>query len=306
MRHDSAAMPSSAFTAGSIRLRGGRRLAFAEHGPCDGAAVLYLHGAIGSPLGVADELAAVIERLSLRWICVERPGFGASDPAPGRSMLDFAADVGELLDALGLRRVTVIGVSAGGPYALACAHRLAGRVGAVAVCSSVSPLGAPHEVPGLPPRIRLPLALLAARPRWCTRALEHAARLARRHPGLVRRALRIGATAGDGGPRARPVAGGDALDGLLATLDGGVPGLVEDYLISCRPWGFSPADVRTPVCLWHGMQDRIVPVEHAWQLAAALPSCRAAFDPDEGHFFFRRRVGEIAEAVVAAAAVSRG
>lgn len=298
-------MPSSAFTAGSIRLNGGRRLAFAEHGSRDGSAILYLHGAIGSPLGVADELAAVIERLGLRWICVERPGFGASDPAPGRSMLGFAADVGELLDALGLRRVAVIGVSAGGPYALACAHHLSGRVGAVAVCSSVSPLGAPHGVPGLPLRVRLPLALLAARPRPCTAALDRAARLARRHPGLVRRVLRLGAAAGDTGLRAGGAAGGVAVDGLLATLSGGVQGLVEDYLISCRPWGFSPAEVRTPVCLWHGMQDRIVPVEHAWQLAAALPSCRASFDPDEGHFFFRRRVGEIAEGVVAAGSAVR-
>lgn len=117
--------------------------------------------------------------------------------------------------------------------------------------------------------------------------------------------LRLGAAAGDTGLRAGGAAGGVAVDGLLATLSGGVQGLVEDYLISCRPWGFSPAEVRTPVCLWHGMQDRIVPVEHAWQLAAALPSCRASFDPDEGHFFFRRRVGEIAEGVVAAGSAVR-
>jgi hypothetical protein len=44
-----------------------------------------------------------------------------------------------------------------------------------------------------------------------------------------------------------------------------------------------------------------VPVEHARALAAALPRCRAQFDAEDGHFFFRRRVAEVLGALVAAA-----
>jgi pimeloyl-ACP methyl ester carboxylesterase len=55
------------------------------------------------------------------------------------------------------------------------------------------------------------------------------------------------------------------------------------------------------VHLWHGERDRYVPVEHARALAAALPRCRARFDAQDGHFFFRRRVAEVLGALVAAA-----
>jgi pimeloyl-ACP methyl ester carboxylesterase len=44
-----------------------------------------------------------------------------------------------------------------------------------------------------------------------------------------------------------------------------------------------------------------VPAEHARALAAALPRCRARYDADDGHFFFRRRVAEVLGAPVAAA-----
>ena len=48
-----------------------------------------------------------------------------------------------------------------------------------------------------------------------------------------------------------------------------------------------------PVQLWHGGDDPLVPVEHALQLAAALPRCHLFLDPDEGHHFFRSRLRTI-------------
>ena len=47
-------------------------------------------------------------------------------------------------------------------------------------------------------------------------------------------------------------------------------------------------------------------VEHARALAAALPRCRAQFDAQDGHFFFRRRVAEVLGALVAAAPAAEG
>jgi pimeloyl-ACP methyl ester carboxylesterase len=264
-------MQEPAFRAGSIRLADGRRIAVSELGSRGGLPVLYLHGAIGTPLRPTPELLATVERLKLRWLAVQRPGFGGSSPDPGRSLLRFAGDVDELADGLGLGHLAVLGVSAGGPYALACAHALPDRVAAVTVCSSLSPGAPPHAVPGVPARIRVLLRILARAPGASTVVLDLAAATLRRWP-----CPRDGARAA-----------------LRAAVAGGSAGLVEDYLLSCRPWGFDPADIRVPVELWHGVRDRIVPVEHAWQLAAALPACRASFSPDDGHFFFRRRIEEI-------------
>lgn len=283
-------MGQTAFTPGSVVLPDGRRLAFAEFGPQDGFPVLYLHGAIGSPLEASPGLREVVERLNVRWVSVSRPGFGGSDARPGRRLLDFPADVAALARAHRWSHVGVLGVSTGGPYALACGLRLGGLAPVVAISASLSPLCAPHDAPGLPRRARLGMRTLARAPRTSTRVLGGVAAVLRARPELVTRAV--------GDRRAAAVAS------LRAATEHGVAGLVEDYRLCCGPWGFDPADVTAEVHLWHGMRDQLVPAEHAWQLAASLPRCRAAFDPDADHFFFRRRIADIVAPLVGHAAVS--
>ena len=95
--------------------------------------------------------------------------------------------------------------------------------------------------------------------------------------------------------------GETAIESFLAAAAGGVQGMVDDYVTCCTAWGFDLRDVLGEVHLWHGERDRYVPVEHARALAAALPRCRARFDAQDGHFFFRRRVAEVLGALVAAA-----
>jgi pimeloyl-ACP methyl ester carboxylesterase len=283
-----------------VRLRDGRRLGYTATGEPHGFPILYLHGAIGSPLRCSATLDAVIDDLGVRYVMVDRPGFGRSDRDPGRTMTSFAGDVEQLADALGFDRFAVVGVSAGGPYALACAHRLPDRVRAAAVVSSLSAVCPPHAVPGLPARMRVALLALARVPGLAIRVGDAAVRLIERYPGLLPRLMTAGAAGADRRLLDEPENCDTAVDGFLAAASGGVRGLVEDYLLCNRPWGFRPEDVRPRVHLWHGMQDALVPVEHALQLAVALPDCRPAFDPDEGHFFFRRRLPAILGALAPA------
>ena len=271
-------------------------------GAADGFPVLYMHGAIGSPLRVSDDLAETIERRRLRWICVQRPGFGRSDRHTRRTMVSFAADVRELSRQLEFERVAILGVSAGGPYALACGYAAPDLVGAVAVCSSLSPVCAQWEVPQLAFHLKHGMRLLGRHPRACTHLLDRMIAVARAHPDWLLAVMRRGAPA----PKDReliedPEAGNTAINGLLAAAGGGVAGLVEDFLVCSQGWGFPLDGVHVPVHLWHGLQDKLVPAEHAWQLVSSLPNCRPAFDPDEGHFFFRRRVNEIVTRLVDAA-----
>jgi pimeloyl-ACP methyl ester carboxylesterase len=119
-------------SAGVVRLRAGRAVTFVAAGPADGFPVVYGHGAIGSPRWHTPGLDAALERLSIRYLVVNRPGFGGSDPAPGRTVADHANDVGELMTMLGHRRFSVVGVSAGAPYALACGWALADSLVALA------------------------------------------------------------------------------------------------------------------------------------------------------------------------------
>lgn len=293
---------SEQVSASVAPLRDGRRIAYLAVGPADGLLVLYLHGAIGSPQEVTGELQAVAAELGVRYVIVSRPGFGVSDRAPRRTLLDFAADAGALARHLGHERFAVVGVSAGGPYALACAHALPARVVATAVVSGVAQ-GACSGA-GLPRAARIGLRAVRARPRACESAGDALLAVVRRHPRLVTRIMRGGAPPADRRLLAEVGAGERAAARFLAAADGGVGGMIDDHLVTVRPWGFEPRDVRGLVHVWHGAQDAIVAVDEAMLLAAALPHARLALDPDEGHFFYRRRLREILGDLAAAAAAA--
>jgi pimeloyl-ACP methyl ester carboxylesterase len=60
----------------------------------------------------------------IRLVAIDRPGYGGSDRQPRRSFLGWAPDVATVADQLGIDRFVVLGVSGGGGYAPACAHRI--------------------------------------------------------------------------------------------------------------------------------------------------------------------------------------
>jgi pimeloyl-ACP methyl ester carboxylesterase len=285
---------------GTALLPDGRRLAWSSGGPQDGVPVLYLHGAIGTPVRRTPELEALIARLGIRYIAVNRPGFGRSDPCAGRRIADFPADLECLADRLGLDRFAVVGVSAGGPYAIACARALPDRAVATAAVSSVSPLCAPHAGRWMPAHLRFALRAMVRRPDLVARGGTRVMRLAERRPNALTRLASLGATPADRRLLAASEGGTAAIESFLATAAGGVRGMIDDYLTCCAAWGFHLREVLGEVHLWHGEQDHFVPVEHARVVAATLPRCRARFDADDGHFFFRRRLEDVLGALVAA------
>jgi pimeloyl-ACP methyl ester carboxylesterase len=282
----------------AVLLPDGRRLRYAEAGPRDGIPVIYFHGAIGTPLEASVDLDAIAWKLGVRHIAISRPGIGGSDPAADRTVLSFASDVGQLADHLRLGRFSVIGVSAGGPYALATAYVLRERVARVALCSSLSPLCAPHRTPGMRRRIRLGLAAVARAPWLCGAVGDLALPVVRNQPALLSRFIAAHAAPAERARLFEPDERRAASASFLVASADGVRGMIDDYLCYSRGWGFPVAEVSRPVHLWHGIDDPLVPVEHALQLAAALPDCRVFFDADEGHHFFRRRLAEILAVLV--------
>jgi pimeloyl-ACP methyl ester carboxylesterase len=275
-----------------IELSDGRRLSYVESGLRSGAPVINCHGAIGTSLGPSAGLETITAELGVRHLAISRPGFGDSDPAPGRSLIGFAQDMREF--------AAVLGVSAGGPYALAAAHALPQRVSRVALCSSLSPLCAPHATPGVALRNRLALRTLAHAPTLCSVVGDRLARTIARHPSLLHLIVHAGAARDEREAIRDPAERKAVCSSFIEATARGVRGIIDDYLTCARAWGFLPESVTPEVDLWHGVRDQLVPIDHALALAAALPRCRVFFDLDEGHHFFRRRLREILTTLVGA------
>lgn len=108
-------------------LRNGQKLGYAEYGAPNGRPVFFFHGFPGSRLEAAyveDRLAS----LNARFLAINRPGMGLSDYQKNRSILDFPDIVFELARHLELDKFAVLGISGGGPYALACAYKIPSKL----------------------------------------------------------------------------------------------------------------------------------------------------------------------------------
>jgi pimeloyl-ACP methyl ester carboxylesterase len=119
----------------------GRTLRVHEAGATDGPVVLVHQGTPMSGLLFEPHAVDAAQR-GIRLVAYDRPGYGGSTPAPGRSVADCVEDVRAIGDALGVERLAVWGISGGGPHALACAALLPERVVAVASLASVAPIDA--------------------------------------------------------------------------------------------------------------------------------------------------------------------
>jgi pimeloyl-ACP methyl ester carboxylesterase len=109
-----------------LQVADGRRVGFAVWGDSDPAApaVVHCHGTPGGRL-VSYRTPA---ESGVRHVSLDRPGFGLSDPHPGRTVGDHPGDVALVLDHLGIDRFSALGWSGGGPHALALGACLPGRV----------------------------------------------------------------------------------------------------------------------------------------------------------------------------------
>ncbi|ADB30410.1 alpha/beta hydrolase fold protein [Kribbella flavida DSM 17836] len=260
-----------------LRLPDGRTLHVYDTHPGDDArvAVFWHHGTpnLGMP---PEPLFEASDQLGLRWVSFDRPGYGGSTVAPGRTTGSVGRDVAHVADALGIGPFTVMGHSGGGSYALGCAAVLHDRVQAVVSLAGLAPYG----VPGLdwfggmiPSGVT---ALTAAREgREARAALDASGEQYDPEFAPVDEALFSGPWSWLG-----KVAG--------PALDAGPYGQIDDDVSYLLPWGAELDAVTAPVLLLHGGLDRIVPAAHSRWLAANLAAAELAEHPDDSHISILR------------------
>lgn len=269
---------------GAFLLEGGRTLGYAEFGPPHGRPILWFHGSPGACRQIAPEVRKASWNRGVRLISVERPGVGASTPHAYASFVEWAHDIEELAGALGLDRFGVVGLSGGGPYALACAHEMPDRVTAVALLGSVAPAVGPEAPPGgavaITPIVGPILGVLRRPIGYALRGLVLGlAPLADEATDLFVKLLPPGDARVLADPATRRMFHEDLQHGCRHHMEA----LVLDLVLFGRPWGFALRDVRVPVRLWYGDADNIVPLAHGEHMAALLPDAALYVRPEEGH-----------------------
>ena len=272
-------------------------------GPDDAPDLLIFH--LGTPCAAVpfDGLSRTAAAAGMRTAIYSRPGYGNSTRRAGRIIADEAATSAALADRLGHQRFFTAGWSGGGPVALACASLLPDRVRACLTLGSLAPW---HEAGDI--------AMFGFRPEdqqeWEILGSEDPSELI---PGFEEAAANAGdrtaaafaSNARSNEPDRAAILGPDGLGESIASSMRrayltGWQGHYDDNIAEGRPWGFRVAEIRVPVIVRHGDDDRWVSMEHGRWLGRAIPGARGVFPKGGGHTSIMQPwedvVGELVEA----------
>jgi pimeloyl-ACP methyl ester carboxylesterase len=230
--------------------------------------------------------------LGARVLVADRPGFGRSDPKPGRTLLDWADDVAEFADALGLRQFALVGASGGGPFVAACAYKHASRVTRAAILGGSGPLDAPGALRGITLQRRVGYVI--------ARHVPALFRLVvgwygdpRRDPERFFARYTAHNPPADQALLARPEIRAMFLASYREATRQGPDAFAWEVQLVARSWGFRLGELRVPVTIWHGTEDNSTSPEMARAMARAIPGARLHLVDGEGHLFFLSRWHEI-------------
>lgn len=243
-----------------------------------------MHGTPGGRRQIPFEARAYAHEHDIRIIGVDRPGIGSSTRHLYDNIYDWTADLERLMEILAIEKAHVIGLSGGGPYALAAGAAFPDRIHGVGVIGGVAPtIGgdairggvieiAPYAAPVLS-LARVPLGVV----------LAQAIRLVKPAAGKFLDGYAAVQPAGDKLLLGRPEFRAMFLDDLLNGSRFQISAPLSDIILFTRHWGFELADVSVPVHWWHGDADHIVPFRHGEHMAERLPAAKFTEIKGESH-----------------------
>jgi pimeloyl-ACP methyl ester carboxylesterase len=285
-----------------LELDGGRTVGYATWGDPEGTPVFFAHGTPGSRRACFPNLddPGWLARRRPRFIGVDRPGYGYSDPRPEAGLLECAGDFVRVADRLGIERFAVIGFSGGGPYAIALAALVPERLRGVAVVSGLGMLDRPDAFEGMEEANAADFEMARESPEILATELEAAAREVRENSWGSVSEISEELPEGDRRILQRPDAQALFFGPSQEAVRQGASGWLDDHLRFVRPWPFRlDGIVGVDMRFYHGEDDVLVPAQHAKHLAERIPGSRLQLYPGEGHFSVDGHIKEIVETPLA-------
>ncbi|CAM0872653.1 unnamed protein product [Alopecurus aequalis] len=313
-------------TAKRFQLPDGRHLAYEEKGISADRARFSLiapHSFLSSRMaGIPGISTSLLEEFGARLVTYDLPGFGESDPHPGRNLNSSALDMVHLADALGVAdKFWVVGYSGGGMHAWSALRYIPDRVAGAAM---FAPMANPYDSKMTKDEKR------KIWERWSTkRKLMYI--LARRFPSLLRlfyhRSFLSGKQGQPEGWLSLSLGKKDKTlleasmfnafwekDVAESVRQGDAQPFVEEAVLQVSDWGFSLSDIQMqkredqglfeffmslfsqadrewvgflgPIHIWQGMDDRVVPPSSTEFVRRMVPGATVHKLLDEGHFSY--------------------
>jgi len=270
-------------TARQAQLKDGRRLGFVEFGDPNGKPVIVFHDLWGDRnLRHPDD--TIIKNMGVRLIGVDRPGYGMSTRKPNRSMMDVVDDIMLLSKALKLDQFSVLGYSAGVPYALACAYRFPQIVSRCAVVSSLPPMDDPQGFEAVNRNY--------ARLFQLAKGMEAGFRVlmkgffwidSRRDPSRYVAELTLSMPEIDQTIMKNPLVFQSRTNMWDNIRRNGSDIFVDEMVTLVKSWGFQLQSVQTPVDIWWGEADTFVTPMVGQRMADFLPNSTLHLEAQSGH-----------------------
>ncbi len=268
-----------------VELKDGRHLSYAVYGDTSGSPVFYFHGGQESRLSAAfmHETAA---QLGIKIIAPDRPGIGKSSPHPGRSFVDWADDVRQLADALGIQAFSLLGLSGGAPHVLACAQEIPDRLLRVGIVAGA----APYNYRGTKKGMWLPLKLVHWFASWekdkqLRKFIQKDYEILRDKPEKRIRQLQKYLPKPDRSLlKAKPEAAWSFVRGSLESYQQGIDGVVQEWKLYVSDWGLDFSKIQKPIELWYGDKDKMSPYYRGHYYRVNLPKAELHVLENEGHF----------------------
>ncbi len=278
----------------TISVGDGRELCLELAGDPQGKPIL-VHNGTPNSRHLFGQWIADADSKGIRLMSYDRPGYGGSTAFPGHDVASGAQDVRAIAEALGYDRLGIWGISGGGPYAVGCAALLPDLAVAVGAVASLAPYGVEgfDYFAGMGELNAEDIKLYFTDPEEARRTLREdwkgaVTATAEQFAEVLKTVL------SDVDAQALT---GDVAEWLAITSrDGLAPGdqgWWDDGVAHQTDWGFDVRDIQVPVKVWHGHQDRFVPVQHGQWLAASIPGAQADISDHDGHLTLIGRIGEV-------------
>lgn len=262
-----------------IVLKNVKTLNWYEYGDPNGLPLLYFHGTPGSHCEAASA-SKIAKNLGMRVIALDRTGYGDSELHANTAYIDWPDIIVQLADKLHLDIFSILGYSGGGPYALACAHKIPERLINVTIVSSPASLTTSVMQKHMNVNFKPLYELADTDFQMANQQVSELTQSPEAFLELVRSQL----SDSDRLIFERDEFINQYLKSLKHSLKQGSDATVIDLRNIAQPWKFNLEDIQPEVDIWHGDDDNNFDIAIADYLASRLNSTLHIVKKS-GHYF---------------------